>query len=132
MSEQVEFYGPITIYAREEGGKWATYVDPFGVAGDGTTREEAIESAFRNLCAQFTALAEEIGEHGENVEILCPLEDEVKLGSEILHALVYAVNPAPTASADPARVRPLSARAARDILARGSKVGVVPAPCVAL
>ena len=132
MNEQVEFYGPITIYARREGGEWVTYVDPFGVAGDGATREEAVESAFRNLTAQLTVLAEEIKEHGEKVEIMCPLEDEVKAGAEVLHALVYVVNHVSTARADAARVRPLSERTARDIFARSSMIGVVPAPCVAL
>lgn len=132
MSEQVDFYGPITIYAREESGEWVTYVDPFGVAGDGPTREKAIESAFRNLTAQLTALAEEIREHGDDVEILCPLDDEVKAGAEIVHALVYTVNHVSTARPDAARVRPLSARTARDIFARSSRVGVVPAPCMAL
>ncbi len=132
VSEQVQFYGPITVYARREGGEWVTYADPFGVAGDGATREEAIESVFRNLTAQLTVLAEEIREHGDDVEIMCPLEDDVKTGAEVLHALVYTVDHLATVPSDPARVQPLSARTARDIFARSSRIGVVPAPCVAL
>lgn len=88
MKDQVTFYGPVNIYVRKEGREWWAYVDPFGTAGDGPTREKAVRSACRNLSALFTALAETFQKHGKRTQVLCPLENDVKKGADLIQARV--------------------------------------------
>ncbi len=133
MADDVTFYGPVTIYVRKERSEWAAYVDPFSVAGEGRTSDEAVKSAIRNLTELLRILAADIRKHGQsNVQILCPLKAAQKRNAKKLEGLLWAAGKPIRARipSAPAEVRPFSKRTVRRVLATSASIGVVPPVCL--
>lgn len=136
MREQIEFHGPATIYALKEGPEWAAYVDPFSVAGEGRTADDAVQSAIRNLTELLGVLAAEIRQHGaRNVEVLCPLKPSLRRKAKRrVQVLLVAVNTPAKEPVSPAstNIRPFSKRSVKSLLVKSAGIAVVPPVCLAV
>jgi len=84
MLQQIEYYGPVGIYVREENGEWIAWADPFSECGIGETKEEAIQSAQRSVEDYLALVSRELCV-GKTVKFLTPLTKEEKTGAEALH-----------------------------------------------
>ncbi len=93
MNEQVDFYGPVDVYARREDGEWVAWADPFSEVGTGPTFDDAVADLQDNLEAYFGYVAEEMEKHGDNVQVLVPLDDDLKRAEKTAQFFVYAVCP---------------------------------------
>ncbi len=125
MVTQVEFLGPVHIYARRVGLEWEAWADPFSVVGDGATREKAIEKAQRNVEDYLSALAETLHQHGARADVLTPLEPELRKGRPNEY-LVYACRHVRTVRRRKKRVQDLNRRNLVAMLREGAELGVVP------
>lgn len=126
--QDIEFYEAVSVYTRKEGKEWVAYVDPFSVGGDGSTKQKAIRSALANLNALFRSLVEEKQLRGSDVEVFCPLDDDLKRGADVdrfLICAVYAVE-RPKRMVGLPRVKRLSEPAAQKIFSTSATVSVVP------
>lgn len=114
MDGQVDFFGPVHVYVREEDGRWVAWADPFAEVGVGETRDAAVAAVQRSVEEYLSLVAEELA-GPEPVELLTPLTDEEKRGATRLHFMLYALRPAePEAreagrSFNPTVARPLEA-----------------------
>lgn len=129
MNEQVEFYGPVDVYARREGGEWVAWADPFSEVGTGPTFDDAIAELQDNLEAYFCYVAEEMQKHGDDVQVLVPLDDDLKRADRKARFFVYAVcEVAPSAPATrPRKTQPLAVSRIIDALRSRRAIHVSPA-----
>ena len=132
MKTQVEFYGPVDIYGRRVGREWEAWADPFSVVGSGQTFDEAVSDVRENVNEHFSNLAAALHEHGDKVEVLCPLSAELKRNARVRHFVVLCVRHVRDRRSPtwPRRLRKLSRSGVRKMLEGNGPVGVVPAAVV--
>jgi hypothetical protein len=92
MMRHVEFFGPICIYVKKSGHEWQAWVDPFSVAGTGSSKTAAMHSAYKNLKALIDVLSKEVSGGSASLEILRPLDEDKKRG-QAWSFLVYCMKP---------------------------------------
>ena len=131
MGEQVEFYGPVDVYARREDGEWVAWADPFSEVGTGPTFDDAVADLQANLEEYFACVAEELQRHEGEVQFLVPLSEDLKRAEKTAHLLVYSFGAVTTP--EPARRTPraLSASSLLEALRARREVRVSPVVCLA-
>ena len=92
MAKRIAFYGPLEVYVRREAGEWAAFVDPFSIAGEGSSQSKAVESAMQNLQVLLDETARLIHRHGRSrVGVTCPLPRQEKKGKK-LEGFIVAIS----------------------------------------
>ncbi len=133
MNEQVDFYGPVDVYARREDGEWVAWADPFSEVGTGPTFDAAVADLQDSLEAYFGYVAEEMEKHGDNVQVLVPLDDDLKRAEKTAQFFVYSLRTAAPQepAAGPPRSRPSGVDGIVQALRSRREVHVSPVLCQA-
>ena len=131
MDAQVEFYGPVDIYGRREDGEWVVWADPFSEVGTGPTFEDALDELQENLEVYLRSLAEEVRKHGDRVQVLTPLDGDLRKAERTAQFFVYAVRVAGASPPEPVRAKAISADVLIEALKNSREVHVTPALCQA-
>jgi hypothetical protein len=104
MSQVYEFYGPLHVYLRREGGEYQAWVDPFSIIGTGRSEQVALRHARDLLISHLRALAGELRRHGPHkVRLLSPMDAEEKSGA----LKVYVGGVHVRVAGEPTRRRPV-------------------------
>lgn len=127
MAIQVEFLASVRMYVQRHGRRYEVWVDPFSVAGEGKSAEEAVADAKRGLELHFTALAEALNEYGDKVELFCPLSAKLRRGRR-KDFVVYSARQVGRRRASPSRAKELSASNLRRALRSAERIGLMPIP----
>jgi hypothetical protein len=131
VTDRVEFYGPVDVYARREDGEWVAWADPFSEVGTGATFDDAVTDLQDNLEKYFTYVAEEMEKHGDSVQVLVPLGDDMKQAERKAHFFIYAVHAVASGetAAAPHRSRPSGVGQVVEALRSRHEVHVSPVLC---
>ncbi len=115
METTVDFFGPVTLYVRHQGGEWVVWADPFSEVGIAPTRDAAVAAAQKSVEDYLSLVAVEM-RGDRDIRFFTPLSPAEKDGAdEVCHFHLYSVKvlvadrAAPTRSerAVPPKLRPI-------------------------